>query len=134
MSGVEAEVSAMAKRGGFHIAGLSALKSAFGNLNPANNAEKGVKEAGELLRGDIAARAPYDTGHLSRSYGVKMESRGNTAIAHVGTNVEYAIHQEYGTVYQGGTPHVRPALDANRSKFLDMMGKQALHATFDQIR
>lgn len=87
----EMEVSAMAKRGGFKIAGLSALKSAFGNLNPANNAEKGIEEAAELLRSDIAARAPYDTGHLSRSYDVKIESRGSTAIAHVGTNVEYAV-------------------------------------------
>lgn len=32
----------------------------------------------------------------------------------IGTNVEYAIHQEYGTRDQAGTPHVRPAIDDTR--------------------
>lgn len=30
----------------------------------------------------------------------------------VGTNTEYAPHQEFGTKYQQGTPHVRPAVQA----------------------
>lgn len=29
----------------------------------------------------------------------------------VGTNVKYAPHQEFGTKYQQGTPHVRPAVE-----------------------
>lgn len=29
----------------------------------------------------------------------------------MGTDVEYAPHQEFGTRYQPGTPHVRPALE-----------------------
>lgn len=41
---------------------------------------------------------------------------GTDAVYVVGTNVEYAIHQEFGTVNQSGQPHLRPAVRATRSR------------------
>lgn len=42
----------------------------------------------------------------------------------VGTNVEYALYNEYGTYKMAAQPHVRPAIDATRRK----MGRIAVEA------
>lgn len=38
------------------------------------------------------------------------EMWGSSGSVVVGTNVNYAPHQEWGTEHQRGTPHVRPAV------------------------
>jgi phage gpG-like protein len=53
--------------------------------------------------------APVDTGLLRNSYEWQMIGN-STAI--VGTNVTYAIHQEFGTQHQPGKQHLRPAFEA----------------------
>ena len=50
--------------------------------------------------------APVDTGNLRGSIDYAMESN-NTAI--VGTNLEYAIYQEFGTRKMAAQPFLRPA-------------------------
>lgn len=56
--------------------------------------------------------APVDTGRLRSSYTsqVRRGPRGLEGL--VGTDVHYAIYQEYGTRHQPGQPHLRPALRA----------------------
>lgn len=41
---------------------------------------------------------------------------GSDAVYVVGTNVTYSVHQEFGTVYQDGTPHLRPAIRSTQSR------------------
>lgn len=43
-----------------------------------------------------------------------MSVRGGWSIS---TNISYSVHQEWGTTYQSGTPHVRPGFDAVVSSF-----------------
>lgn len=57
--------------------------------------------------------APVDTGWLRDSY--MWEREGKITII-IGTSVNYAVHQEYGTRYQRGTPHLRPAVEAELPK------------------
>lgn len=87
-------------------------------LNVAANALGGpglmpaIRAGGDLLVSEIQEWAPVLTGNLKRSY--HQEDGAVTADGAqvlVGTDVDYAPHQEFGTRYQPGTPHVRPALE-----------------------
>lgn len=65
---------------------------------------------------EIQKRAPVDTGNLRDSYQIK---EGNSAIGEVivYTDVDYAPYQEFGTLFQPGTPHIRPALEIIKAKY-----------------
>lgn len=112
--------------GSFHIAGLSALQSLLGGIDVGAKAEANVAAAAAHLEGEIKARAPVDTGHLRGSYGSVTQG----TVAYVGTNVEYALHQEYGTQHQSGTAHVRPALEGSRGQLIEIMGAQTIKDAF----
>jgi len=58
--------------------------------------------------------APVDTGRLRSSVNHSLKIDGRGLVAFIGTNVDYAIYQEFGTRYQRGTPFLRPALRAAR--------------------
>jgi Bacteriophage HK97-gp10, putative tail-component len=65
---------------------------------------------------EIRRLAPVETGKLRESYQVR-EGAAYIGEAIVYTDVEYAVHQEYGTLFQSGTPHVRPALEIIKRKY-----------------
>lgn len=117
----------------FEIFGLGALISRFRGANIGKSSQRGAEKAAAHLTSEIKSRAPVDTGHLRDSYGYYVESGRSRVTAHVGTNVEYAVHQEYGTVYQSGTPHVRPALEANREDLARMMGEDTIAEFFNSV-
>ena len=78
-------------------------------------ANRAVKIVGLFVLKTLASRGkPWDTGTLLRSYSMEGPSRGTVT---VGTNVDYAAHQEFGTIYQSGTPHLFPALAAAQAKY-----------------
>lgn len=107
--------------GSFHIDGIDGLSARLQSLAPADVA--GMAKATAHLHDEITRRAPVDTGHLRDSYQTSVEDSGEGAVGRVFTTVEYSIFQEYGTRYQSGTPHVRPALDGNRRQLVEMMGE-----------
>ncbi len=72
--------------------------------------------AGFLVEGQAKANAPVRTGRLKNS----INSRVQGDVAIVGTNVEYATHVEYGTKHQKAQPYMRPALDSNRKKLVQL--------------
>jgi len=95
-----------------------------------NAIERAIAAVAVKIEGDAIVNVPVDTGRLrgsityatkkKRSYpkkagdGVSQPAAKWTA--HVGTNVEYAQHVEYGTRRRpGGQPYLRPALDSNKS-------------------
>lgn len=51
--------------------------------------------------------APVDTGTLKR--GIKLDILDKGYTGRVASTVNYAMYQEYGTRFQPGTPHIRPA-------------------------
>lgn len=110
----------------FSIPALGAFMSSLQSADIGDDTRAGVEKAAAHLTTEIQDRAPVDTGHLRDSYGYVVDGSGTKVTAHVGTNVDYAVHQEYGTVYQSGTPHVRPALEANRGDLVRMMGEDAI--------
>lgn len=58
--------------------------------------------------------APVDTGRLRASIAWQIERHHGRLSAVVGTNVEYAIYQEFGTSRMAAHPFLRPALAAAR--------------------
>lgn len=58
--------------------------------------------------------APVDTGALRGS----ISASAGGMQGQVNSGVEYAIYQEYGTRYQSGTPHMRPAAEAGMGPFI----------------
>lgn len=56
--------------------------------------------------------APVDTGRLRSSINWRLESDARGLVAVIGTDVDYAVHQEFGTVKMAAHPFLRPALEA----------------------
>ena len=64
--------------------------------------------------------APVDTGNLKGSlFAKEMEALRWI----VGTVVEYAPHQEYGTVFQSGTAFMRPSVERVRQPYIEAWAK-----------
>ena len=66
-----------------------------------------IRNNTERLKASAKAKAPVDTGflknHITSSYPHSFEG-------HVKSEAAYGGYQEYGTRFQTGTPHIRPAL------------------------
>lgn len=60
---------------------------------------------------------PVDTGHLRRSITTDIQDNGDSIVAEVGTNVEYALHIEHGTSKQNPKPFLNPAYIQYKDKF-----------------
>ena len=63
-------------------------------------------------------KVPVDTGALRAS--IQSEMTGETS-GMVSTNLEYSVFQEYGTVFQAGTPYMTPAAEAERRHYMRKM-------------
>lgn len=79
-----------------------------------------VKNNAELVQRFAKVYAPKDTGFLESeiktSYPKDLE-------AHITNEAAYAGYQEYGTRYQKGKPHMKPALKVIEPKFKQEMTK-----------
>lgn len=75
------------------VAALDQLPSALDS-----RLEQAAQDIGEKVRGDAAANAPVDTGQLASSIEAVVDAVAGTLIQiRVGSNLDYAPAQEYGT-------------------------------------
>lgn len=90
-------------------------------LNKKQTCETQVKMAVKSNTAEMQANAqrnaPVDTGFLKRAITQEITDGGMTG--KVESTAEYAPYQEYGTRYQSGTPHIRPAFHQQKDKFID---------------
>lgn len=76
--------------------------------------------ARELLRRGLQVErtakrlAPVDTGRLRSSINTALAVDSRGLFARIGTNVDYALYVELGTLKQPAQPYLRPALAALR--------------------
>lgn len=74
-----------------------------------------------LLESGAKKEAPVDTSRLMTSIGSEIvRGPGSEIIGKVGSNVEYASFQEYGTRYQPGKPYLRPTLKRYKDRVVKM--------------
>lgn len=103
-------------------------------------AEQALPAIGASLEGQAALLAPVDTGRLrgSITYATRRErsrpdapAQGSDEVSqpsdvwtlHVGTNVSYAEHVEYGTRRTAAQPYLRLALDRGKKGAQAVFGK-----------
>jgi len=73
---------------------------------------------------DARKEAPVDTGRLRASIGSEiLRTAGSEIVGRVGSNIDYASYQEFGTRYQSGKPFLRPALEKNRDRVVKLFEK-----------
>ena len=108
------------------VQGLDELQEALKKF-PSEWEQIGMKALGEgmaLIASDAKQRAPVDQGRLMSSIGseehpdgiFEVSRTGSQIVGKVGSRVEYASYQEYGTRYQSGKPYLRPALEAKKDQ------------------
>lgn len=84
-----------------------------------SGAQKGIAKGAMLIADRAKALAPYDTGELYRSINSKAEGMS----AEVGTNVEYAMYQEFGTYKMAAHPYLIPAMEESEAEVCGIMKK-----------
>jgi len=84
--------------------------------------EKAFDDAGYLVLRDSKILCPVDTGRLRAS--IDMQRCGRFCRS-IGTSVEYAPYQEFGTRRMQAQPFLRPSLQKNRQQIMTVL-KQAL--------
>lgn len=127
------------------IEGLDDILNRIEKLGDTSNIEAALSQACALVERSAKQKAPKDTGELRRSITSKIE--GTQGIVY--TPLEYAPYVEYGTglfAENGGRkdvpwnyqddkgnwhstsgqkpqPFMRPALNENREKIVDLLGE-----------
>ena len=84
---------------------------------------KPMKDSAYLVENNAKREAPVDTGRLKGSISNQVESKVGYIEATIGTDVEYAPHQEYGP--RGSKkwrfrPFLRPGLAQSKPKIKDI--------------
>lgn len=72
---------------------------------------RALEAIGIQAEGDVAELAPVDTGRLRDS--ITHEVDESEEAVYVGTNVEYAAYQEYGTSKMKPHPYLKPGIMNN---------------------
>ena len=112
----------MAKTG-VTIEGLDKLEDALAKLSDVARSDTLVLalEVGAMpLVNEAKENAPVLSGTLQRSIHAEVQPTGNnSAQARVGTNVEYALAQEFGTARMEGKAYLRRAFDSEQQNVRD---------------
>ena len=82
---------------------------------------------GDRIDSKTKRRCPVDTGRLRSSYRFQVD-RSKLSLVN-GTNVQYALPVEVGTVGQRAQPHLVPSANAEYPKILEAIRKEVSHAT-----
>jgi len=117
------------------IAGLDELGDAIRALEVAiaDELESAGADIGARIRGRAANLAPFDEGRLRSSIEEVVERLGAHMVqVAVGSNVEYAPYQEFGTKFMDGQPYLRPALEAEKDWIIDRV-EEGVESAFDSV-
>lgn len=98
----------------------------FGDVLP-NHLERAVTTATMLIMRTAKQLVNVDTGRLQSDIGQEVERIGDGIIRGiVGTNVHYAVHQEYIN------PYLRPAINEHRDEIEDLF-RRALEDAHSEV-
>ncbi|MEC1177620.1 HK97 gp10 family phage protein [Metasolibacillus meyeri] len=85
----------------------------------------GILQATKLVQGDAKDLAPADEGQLRNSIQGTVEEKSGAIIGKVSTNVEHAVHVEFGTGQRGENSPSPPKSPENLSYRQDWAGMDA---------
>ena len=78
-------------------------------------AVRALETCGLVAEGYAKKLAPVDTGNLRNSI-TRTVDDGEPA-AYIGTNVEYALYQELGTIHMKAQPFLKPAVADHANEY-----------------
>lgn len=106
-----------------------------GKLNGIEAKLENAQKRGLILSGILVAqratgKSPVDTGRLKRSITHSMpKQQGRMSYrVDIGTNVEYAPYQEFGTRFMEPHSYLRPALKESRKDVINLIAKNIVAA------
>lgn len=76
---------------------------------------------GALVETQASLLSPVDTGLLRKSITHRVLKTASGGTAEVGTNVEYAPYQEFGTVKMAPQPFLTPALNEEKPRVISIL-------------
>ena len=76
---------------------------------------RGLETCGLVAEGYAKKLAPVDTGNLRNS--ITHEVDDGEPAAYIGTNVEYAPYQEFGTIHMKAQPFLKPAVNDHKDEY-----------------
>lgn len=82
---------------------------------------RALEAIGIQAEGDVAELAPVDTGRLRDS--INHEVDESEEAVYIGTNVEYAAYQEYGTSRMKAHPYLKPGIMNNLETYKEIAEK-----------
>jgi HK97 gp10 family phage protein len=80
---------------------------------------RALETVGLFVEGEAKLRAPVDTGRLRNS--ITHEVVPDELAVYIGSNVEYAPYQEYGTSKMKAHPYLHPAITQNMGTIKDII-------------
>lgn len=98
------------------ITGVKELQAKFERMsfNLVTAVSRAMDEGEKIVETSAKSKVRVKTGNLKNSIEEKNRSLTSTTISiDIGTDVDYAAHQEYGTRKLSAQPFLRPALDEN---------------------
>jgi HK97 gp10 family phage protein len=83
-----------------------------------------IEEGSIIVEGQAATLAPVDTGLLRKSINHRIIDRKGYPVGQIGTNVEYAPFQEFGTSKMKPQPFLLPALNQKRAQVKEVIARR----------
>lgn len=84
------------------------------------NKRRTLEAIGIYIRGETQIRSPVDTGNLRDSYDYAVDGD----VVRIGTNTEYAPYVELGTRKMNAQPHLRPAVEENKTNISRLAARE----------
>jgi len=89
------------------------------------NITKALETSAILVENEAKHLAPVDLGNLRNS----IDHESDNESATIGTNVEYAPFQEFGTSKMKSQPFLTPAFESNRSRIVQILASGVKEGT-----
>ncbi len=83
-----------------------------------------IEEGCIIVEGQAVTLAPVDTGLLRKSINHRVIDRKGYPVGQIGTNVEYAPFQEFGTTKMKPQPFLLPALNQKRAQVKEVIARR----------
>ena len=120
----------MADRGNFRVEGAREMEKVL-KLLPDRVAEKALAGAvlasANVIKREMKARAPVDTGGLKKSIIAKRDKTTRSSVTYlVGPSTKgfFGMFTEFGTRFIPARPWMRPAFDTSIRPAIDKMGER----------
>lgn len=103
------------------IRGIKNLQERIKVAQNLDAVRKVIKVNGSEMQRKAQRNAPVDTGALKRN--IVIDHFAGGLGVKVTSSADYAPYQEWGTRYQSGTPHIKPAYLSQKPLFIRDMDK-----------